>query len=112
MEHIFSCRYEPGVGEHLPALVSGFPPSRTGQESGVIPPESPALGTEPRKIGRYIVDPRKLRDQIHDLRDSTSRAVGPGCRAMLLFYSNKRTNLNRRCKVPQKPHYPYGSGFP
>ncbi len=76
------------------------------------PPESPALGTEPRKIGRYIVDPRKLRDHIHDLRDSTSRAAGPGCRAMLLFYSNKRTNLNRHCKVPQKPHYPYGSGFP
>ena len=76
------------------------------------PPESPALGTEPREIGRYIVDPRKLRDHIHDLRDSTSRAAGPGCRAMLLFYSNKRTNLNRHCKVPQKPHYPYGSGFP
>jgi hypothetical protein len=26
------------VGEHLPALVSGFPPSKTSQESGVTPP--------------------------------------------------------------------------
>jgi len=31
------------VGEHLPALVSGFPPSKTSQESGVTPREPPAL---------------------------------------------------------------------
>ena len=31
------------VGEHLPALVSGFPPSKTSQESGMTHRESPAL---------------------------------------------------------------------
>jgi hypothetical protein len=34
-----------GVGEHLPALVSGFPPSSASQESGLTPRESPALHT-------------------------------------------------------------------
>src|SRR5271167_2123096 len=29
------------VGEYLPALVSGFPPSRAGQESGVTPRNLP-----------------------------------------------------------------------
>jgi hypothetical protein len=30
--------------------------------------------------------------------------------AMLIFYSNKRTNLNRHCEVAKKPDY--GSGLP
>jgi len=43
--------YEPGVGEHLPALVSGFPPSRTGQESGVIPRNLPLSVLSREKSG-------------------------------------------------------------
>src|SRR6516162_1073917 len=31
---------------------------------------------------------------------------------MLIFYSNKRTNLNRHCKVAKKPDYPCGPGLP
>jgi uncharacterized protein DUF4326 len=70
-------------------------------------------GTEPRKIGRYIALTREgFAITSTSWENSTSRAVGPGCRATLIFYSNKRTNLNRHCKVPQKPDYPYGSGFP
>jgi hypothetical protein len=33
-----------GVGEHLPALVSGFPPSMASQESGLTPGVSRSLG--------------------------------------------------------------------
>jgi hypothetical protein len=34
-------RARPGVGEHLPALVSGFPPSSASQESGLTPENLP-----------------------------------------------------------------------
>jgi hypothetical protein len=34
-------RARPGVGEHLPALVSGFPPSSASQETGLTPENLP-----------------------------------------------------------------------
>jgi hypothetical protein len=44
-------------------------------------------GTEPRKIGRYIVDPRRLRDHIHELRGFNHACCRPGlpCHADFLL---------------------------
>ena len=44
-------------------------------------------GTEPRKIGRYIVDPRRLRDHIHELRGFNLACCRPGlpCHADFLL---------------------------
>jgi hypothetical protein len=58
-------------------------------------------GTEPRKIGRYIIDPRRLRDHIHELRGFNLACCRSGLPCHADFYSNKRTNLNPHCKVPQ-----------
>ena len=44
-------------------------------------------GTEPRKIGRYIVDPRRLRDHIHELKGFNLACCRPGlpCHADFLL---------------------------
>ena len=44
-------------------------------------------GTEPKKIGRYVVDPRWLRDHIHELRGSNLACCRPGlpCHADFLL---------------------------
>src|SRR5262249_51936298 len=44
-------------------------------------------GTEPRKIGRYIVDPRRLRDHIRELRGFNPACCRPGlpCHADFLL---------------------------
>src|SRR5271166_3092402 len=40
-----------GVGEHLPALVSVFPPSSASQESGLTPENLPlSIGSHPRRL--------------------------------------------------------------
>jgi hypothetical protein len=41
------------VGEHLPVLVSGFPPSRASQESGLTPENLPL----PKEYDRLVDGP-------------------------------------------------------
>ncbi len=58
-EHLSSSRFEPGarrgMGEHLPALVSGFPPSMASQESGLIPRNLPVS---------YLIIPTFIRSNV------------------------------------------------
>ena len=44
-------------------------------------------GTEPRKVGRYIVDPQSLRDRVHELRGFNLACCQPGlpCHADFLL---------------------------
>jgi hypothetical protein len=49
-----------GVGEHLPALVSGFPPSSASQEGGLTPRNLPLSGTSVNELEGYVRRSRRF----------------------------------------------------